>query len=61
MPAKSEAQYRLMQAAKHDPDVRKRTGISMKVASEFTQSKPDDLPERKAKSGAIRNRMKMRY
>lgn len=38
MPAKSEAQYRLMQAAKHSPEVRKRTGISMRVAEEFTET-----------------------
>lgn len=55
MPAKSEAQYRLMQAAKHNPSVRKSTGISRKVAEEFTKVRPTNLPEHKTKAGALRN------
>lgn len=54
MPAKSQAQFRLMQAAKHDPAVRKRTGISKKVAEEFTQSSPKGLPEHKKKAARLR-------
>lgn len=60
MPAVSQAQYRLMQAAKHDPEVRERTGITPKVAKEFTQGSPKDLPERAARAKAIR-RYKTRY
>lgn len=58
MPAKSMAQYRLMQAVIHDPAVRKRTGINMKVAEEFTQSRP--AAPGKVKAGAIRNRKKLK-
>lgn len=54
MPAKSMAQFRLMQAAKHDPGVRKRTGITKSVAEEFTSSRPKKLPEHVAKARAIR-------
>jgi hypothetical protein len=50
MPAVSQAQFRLMQAAKHNPEVRERTGISKKVASEFTQSSPKGLPQHKAQA-----------
>ena len=38
MPAKSKAQFRLMQAAAHNPSVAKRVGIPASVASEYTES-----------------------
>lgn len=56
MPAKSKAQFRLMQAAKHDPAVRERTGISKSVADEFTHGSPKGLPEHKAKAKKLRER-----
>ena len=37
MPAQSRAQARLMYAAKNNPEVAKRTGISPEVAQEFTE------------------------
>ncbi len=40
MPAKSAKQYRLMQAAAHNPDVAARTGISSAVAEEFVHKTP---------------------
>ena len=56
MPAKSKAQFRLMQAAAHNPDVAKKTGISQNVAKEFTESNVKSkayskLPAKKAKQG----------
>lgn len=46
MPAKSQAQFRLMQAAAHDPSVRQRTGITKSVASDFTSGvSPKGLPQ----------------
>ena len=36
MPFKSQAQRNLMFAAKNDPDVRKKTGISQETAEKFT-------------------------
>lgn len=62
MPAKSKAQYRLMQAAKHDPKVRKRTGISKKTASDYVSKTPNakKLVERK-KPRASSRRMLGRY
>lgn len=49
MPIISQAQRRLMHAAAKDPKVRKRTGVSAKVAREFVKSdKPGKLPERKS-------------
>ena len=38
MPSVSNKQARLMAAAKHDPEVRERTGISLKVASDFVEA-----------------------
>lgn len=35
MPAKSQAQFKLMIAAKNDPKLAKEKGISPKVATEF--------------------------
>lgn len=51
MPARSKSQNRLMQAAAHDPKVAKKTGVSQKVAREFTKSTKSTkgLPERKGK------------
>jgi hypothetical protein len=49
MPAKSQAQYRFMQAAAHDPEVAKRAGISQGAAKEYVSGQsPHGLPERKA-------------
>jgi hypothetical protein len=47
MPAQSKAQHRLMQAAAHNPDVAKKTGIPQSTAKEFVQSTPTTkgLPE----------------
>jgi hypothetical protein len=38
MPAKSKAQFRLMQAIAHNPKVAKKVGMSSDAASEYTQS-----------------------
>jgi hypothetical protein len=56
MPAKSQAQFRLMKAAENDPKVAKRTGISRSVAAEYTQSNVgkkaySKLPAKMAKGG----------
>ena len=53
MPATSKAQFRMMQAAKHNPKMRRRMGISKKVAEEFTPhgASPRGLPERARKKG----------
>lgn len=47
MPAKSKAQNRLMQAAAHNPEVAKKTGVPQKVAQEFASatSSTKGLPE----------------
>ena len=55
MPSQSKAQFRLFEAVKHNPDFAKKTGISPKVAEEFTSSQEhsgayNKLPERKKKS-----------
>jgi hypothetical protein len=46
MPAKSKAQYRAMQAAKHSPAVAKKMGILPQVAAEFVAKtkNPKRLP-----------------
>lgn len=53
MPAKSKAQFRLMQAAAHNPDVAKKTGVSKSVAKEFISAtkSPSKLPDHKKKGG----------
>jgi hypothetical protein len=56
MPAKSQAQFRLMKAAENDPKVAKRTGISKSVAAEYTESNVgkkaySKLPAKMAKGG----------
>lgn len=47
MPAKSEAQRRLMQAAAHNLGIAKKTGISQKVAREYVDK--DDKAKRPVK------------
>lgn len=56
MPAVSQAQYRLMRAAENSPAVRARTGITPKVAKEYTSGvNPSDLPARRSiMSNALR-------
>jgi len=56
MPAKSKAQFRLMQAAAHNPKIAKKVGISEDVASEYTESNVGKraygkLPEKKKDGG----------
>ena len=56
MPAKSQAQFRLMKAAEHNPSFAKKVNIKPSVAAEFTQSNVKGkaygkLPERKAEGG----------
>jgi hypothetical protein len=38
MPAKSKAQFRLMEAAAHNPKIAKKVGIPQATASEYTES-----------------------
>ena len=50
MPPVSQAQRRLMWAARNDPEVAKRTGVSQSVAKEFTDAdEGGKLPEKKGK------------
>ncbi len=56
MPAKSQAQFRLMKAAENNPKFAKKVGISPKVAAEFTQANKgkkaySGLPERMKEGG----------
>jgi hypothetical protein len=37
MPAKSKAQFRLMKAVEHDPNLAKKLGIKQETAKEFTR------------------------
>jgi hypothetical protein len=62
MPAKSKAQFRLMQSAANNPAVAKKTGISKGVASEFISAtkSPKKLPERKKDGGLYENIHKKR-
>ncbi len=58
MPAKSQAQFRLMKAAEHNPGFAKKVGISSKTAAEFTEmnkgkSAYSKLPEKKASGGQV--------
>jgi hypothetical protein len=50
MPAKSKAQYRLMQLAKHNPDQGAELGIAPSVAKEFTQTYNKNMPQHVPKS-----------
>lgn len=56
MPAKSQAQFRLMKAAENSPKFAKKVGISSSTAAEFTQSNKgkkaySKLPERMKEGG----------
>lgn len=56
MPAKSQAQFRLMKAAENNPKFAKKVGISPKVAAEYTQANKgkkaySGLPERMKEGG----------
>ena len=56
MPAKSQAQYRLMKAAEKNPKFAKKVGIKPSVAAEFTESNVKGksygkLPEKMASGG----------
>ena len=56
MPAKSQSQFRFMQAVAHDPGVAKRVGMSSKQAKEYTESNVGkkaykNLPEKLASGG----------
>lgn len=55
MPAKSKAQFRLMQAVEHNPKLAKKTGISKGVAEDFIAATPSakKLPEYKAEGGGL--------
>ena len=58
MPAKSQAQFRLMKAVEHNPKIAKQTGISKSVASEYTESNKgkkaySKLPEKMADGGKV--------
>ena len=58
MPAKSKAQFRLMQAAAHDPKFAKRVGIPPSTASEYTEMNKgrkaySKLPDKMAKGGEV--------
>lgn len=58
MPAKSQAQFRLMKAAEHDPKFAKRVGVSPKTAAEYTERNVgrkaySELPEKKARGGRV--------
>lgn len=58
MPAKTQAQFRLMQAVAHNPEVAKRVGIKPSVAKEFTESNVGKkayakLPAKMADGGSV--------
>lgn len=58
MPAKSQAQFRLMKAAENNPKFAKKVGIRPDVAAEFTQSNKGKksyakLPEQMAGGGGL--------
>ena len=58
MPAKSQAQFRLMKAAENSPKFAKKVGIRPDVAAEFTQSNKGKkaygkLPEKMADGGGL--------
>jgi hypothetical protein len=57
MPAKSQAQFRLMKAAEHNPKFAKKVGIKQSVAAEYTHANKgkkaySGLPER-MKGGGV--------
>lgn len=53
MPAKSKAQYRLMQAVAHNPKLAKKTGIPVSVGEDFAAAtkRYGQLPEHKKEGG----------
>lgn len=58
MPAKSKAQFRLMEAAAHNPKIAKKVGIPASTAAEYTSSNVgkkaySKLPEAKADGGGL--------
>lgn len=58
MPAKSQAQFRLMKAAENNPKFAKKVGIRPDVAAEFTDSNKGKkaygkLPEKMASGGGL--------
>jgi hypothetical protein len=58
MPAKSQAQFRLMKAIEHNPKVAKKVGMSSAKAAEFTESNKgkkaySKLPVKKAYGGSM--------
>ena len=58
MPAKSQAQFRLMKAAESNPKFAKKVGIRPDVAKEYTESNVgkkaySKLPETKKKGGGV--------
>lgn len=58
MPAKSQAQFRLMKAVENDPKVAKRVGMSPAKAAEYTESNVgkkaySKLPIKKAGGGSV--------
>lgn len=60
MPAKSKSQFRLMQAAAHNPKISKKVGIPAKTASEYVESNVgkkaySKLPEAMAEGGLYAN------
>lgn len=60
MPAKSQAQFRLMKAIEHDPKVAKRVGMSAAKAAEYTSSNVGKkafakLPAKMAEGGLYEN------
>lgn len=60
MPAKSQAQFRLMKAAENNPKFAKKVGIKPSVAAEFTEGnvkgkKYGNLPEKMAAGGLYAN------
>lgn len=60
MPAKTQAQFRLMKAAEHSPEFAKKVGIKPGVAAEFTQANAGKksyakLPKKMAGGGLYEN------
>lgn len=58
MPAKSQAQFRLMKAAENNPKFAKKVGIRPDVAKEYTESNKgkkaySKLPETKKSGGSV--------
>ena len=48
MPAKSEKQAKLMQAAKHNPEVAKRTGVTPSVAKKVLGEAHEGSPSHRS-------------